>query len=346
MMWPSRSCLGDTPNHGDRMALNIDFSGEQVAPEETPNAMGGTELAQKWLFSRLDPELKDYFQWIASRKRNLEDKPRLFWVHDLAQDPEVEFLKDQKNMLEFAKIIFVSHFQQYQYGVYLGVPYDHGVVIQHAIEPIPEHEKPKDKINCVYFSTPHRGLEILLDAWDFMKKNMKSEAVEAAELNIFSSFKIYDRPHMDEQYRGVYKRAEDMDQVNYSGSVSNEQIRQELQNMHIMAYPSTYIETACISAMEALSAKCLVVCPNLGALPETTANFAWLYGYEPSPERHVVVHAHILSRAIDSYWKDETQSLMNLQKNYFDVFYNWDIRINQWNAFLKSLKEGLESNSE
>ena len=61
------------------MSLKIDFSGEeQVAPQETPKAMGGTELVQKWLFSRLDPELKDYFQWIASRKRHLEDKPRLF----------------------------------------------------------------------------------------------------------------------------------------------------------------------------------------------------------------------------------------------------------------------------
>ena len=94
--------------------------------------MGGLELIQKWLFDRLDPELKDYFQFITlPEKRTLEDKPRLFWVHDLAQDPEVEFLKEHKNMLDFEKIIFVSHWQQYQYGVYLGVPYDHGVVIQH-----------------------------------------------------------------------------------------------------------------------------------------------------------------------------------------------------------------------
>ena len=99
------------------MDLKIDFSENDLAPEDTPRAMGGTELIQKWLFDRLDPELKDYFQFIASRKRKLEDKPRLFWVHDLAQDPEVEFLKEHKNMLDFEKIIFVSHWQQYQYGV-------------------------------------------------------------------------------------------------------------------------------------------------------------------------------------------------------------------------------------
>ena len=336
------------------MSLKIDFSGEQnesseeneskeVLNPDSPNAMGGTELIQKWLFDRLDPELKNYFQWIASRKRTLEDKPRLFWVHDLAQDPEVEFLKQDPNaMLEFEKIIFVSHWQQYQYGVYLGVPYDHGVVIQHAIEPIPEHEKPKDKINCIYFSTPHRGLEILLAAWDTMKKNYSSEAVDAAELSVYSSFKIYDIPHMDEQYRHVYKRAEEMDQVNYHGSVPNDEIRKALEKTHIMAYPSTYMETACITALESMSAKCMVVCPNLGALPETCANFAWMYGYEPDPGRHIAVHAHILARAINSYWLDETQALLNLQRGYYNMFYNWDIRINQWKAFLESLKIGIE----
>jgi hypothetical protein len=49
-----------------------------------------------------------------------------------------------------------------------------------------------------------------------------------------------------------------------------------------------------------------------------------------------------LARAIDAYWKDETQSLLNLQKSYFDMFYNWEIRINQWTAFLESLKMGIE----
>ena len=329
------------------MSLNIDFSNESPTEEidqGVGNAMGGTELMRKWLFDRLDPELRDYFQFISSRKRTLEDKPRLFWVHDLAQDPEVEFLKEEKDgMLQFEKIVFVSHWQQYQYGVYLGVPYDHGVVIQNAIDPIPVHEKPQDKITCTYFSTPHRGLEVLLESWRLMKKNLPSEAADKAELKIFSSFDIYDRPHMNEQFRHVYQKAEGMEQVHYSGSVSNEAIREELQKTHIMAYPSTYMETSCICAIEAMSAKQLVVCPNLGALPETTSNFAFMYGYEPNPDRHVQVHAHILARAINSYGDTGTQSLLDLQKGYVDMFYDWKTRINQWTAFLTSLKENLEA---
>ena len=66
------------------------------------------------------------------------------------------------------------------------------------------------------------------------------------------------------------------------------------------------------------------------------------YNYEPNPDRHVQVHAHILSKAIDNYWAEETKSLLNVQKDYCDSFYNWDLRINQWNSFLKGLRMGIE----
>ena len=115
------------------------------------------------------------------------------------------------------------------------------MVIQHVtIDPIPVHEKPKDKITCMYFSTPHRGLEILLESWRLMKENLKSEASIKQELKVFSSFEIYDRPHMDEQFRHVYRKAEDMDQVHYSGSVSNDTIREELQQSHMLTYQRTW----------------------------------------------------------------------------------------------------------
>ena len=53
----------------------------------TSKAMGGTELIYKWMTERADPKLLDQFQIISSRLRKLEDKPRIFWVHDTADDP-------------------------------------------------------------------------------------------------------------------------------------------------------------------------------------------------------------------------------------------------------------------
>jgi len=334
-------------NPNDDVEFVVDTSNDNlILNAVSEKAMGGTELMKKWLFEELDkrePGLKDKFQFISTRVRNLEpDKQRILWIHDLANDPEVEHLKDPENWKKFERIIFVSHWQQYQFKTHLGFPYDKGIVIQNAIHPIPEHKKPNEdgKINVCYFSTPHRGLELLLNAWEFMRNTLK-EGLNA-ELNIYSSFKLYDRGHLDEQFRHIYKRAQDMDGVNYHGTVSNDEIREALKTQHVMAYPCVYEETSCITLIEASSAGLLCVCPNLGALPETGANFPWMYGYEEDPDKHAQVHGHILGRSIAHYWDEDVQNLLKIQRSYFDMFYNWDLRAGQWQQFLRAIEDTPE----
>ena len=332
------------PDDDVEFVINTDNDNLQL-DAVSDKAIGGTELMRNWLFKELDkrePGIRDKFQFISTRVRNLEpDKQRILWIHDLANDPEVQHLKDKEKWNNFERVVFVSHWQQHQFKMVLGFPYEKGVVIQNAIYPIPEHEKPNDgKINVCYFSTPHRGLELLLNAWEFMRTELK-EGLNA-ELNIYSSFKIYDRGHLDEQFRHIYKRAQEMDGVNYYGTVSNDSIREMLPNQHIMAYPSIYEETSCLTLIEACSAGCLCVVPNLGALPETGANFPWMYGYEENPEKHAQVHGHILGRAIAHFWDDDVQNLLKIQRSYFDMFYNWRLRGGQWQQFLHAIEDPPE----
>ena len=334
-------------NPEDDVEFDIDFSNDSEELEAvSPKTMGGTELMKKWLFKELDKKelgLTDKFQWVMTRVRGLEsDKQRILWVHDLANDPEVQHLKEKENWDQFERVVFVSHWQQNQFRTHLGFPFEKGVVIQNAIHPIPQHEKPKEdgKINVCYFSTPHRGLELLLNAWEFMRNTLK-EGLNA-ELNVYSSFKIYDRGHLDEQFRHIYKRAEEMDGVNYYGTVSNDEIREMLKTQHVMAYPSIYEETSCLTLIEACSAGLLCVVPNLGAIPETGANFPWMYGYEEDHEKHAQVHGHILGRAIEHYWDDDVQNLLKIQRSYFDMFYNWNLRSGQWQQFLHAIEDSPE----
>ena len=353
----SPNTLGNPPKKSSADGLSIanpDADVEFVINTENDNlqldavsdkAIGGTELMRNWLFTELDkrePGIKEKFQFISTRVRSLEpDKQRILWIHDLANDPEVQHLKDKEKWDHFERVVFVSHWQQHQFKMLLGFPYEKGVVIQNAIYPIPEHEKTNDgKINVCYFSTPHRGLELLLNAWEFMRDEL-SEG-RNAELNIYSSFKLYDRGHLDEQFRHIYKRAQDMDGVNYYGTVSNDSIREMLPNQHIMAYPSIYEETSCLTLIEACSAGCLCVIPNLGALPETGANFPWMYGYEENPEKHAQVHGHILGRAIAHFWDEDVQNLLKIQRSYFDMFYNWRLRGGQWQQFLHAIEDPPE----
>ena len=141
------------------------------------NAWGGTELMQNRLYKEMPKQLIDQFQIICSRPRKLKkDKKKILWCHDLAQDPEVAHLKDGGHE-KYDKLVFVSHWQMNDYMVHLGIPHSSGYVLQNAIDPIEEHEKPTDEINLVYFSTPHRGLDILVPVFETMKNERQKGEV-------------------------------------------------------------------------------------------------------------------------------------------------------------------------
>ena len=296
---------------------------------------GGTEQMFEGLMARLPTELTDQFNIICSRVR--EDnvsttKKNILWLHDTFDDPESQHLKDAKSLDRFERLVFVSHYQQSTYNLGLGVPYDKGIVLQNAIVPIEQHEKPKDKINIIYHTTPHRGLEILVPVAEFL-----AERDIDFHLDVYSSFGIYGWPARDEPYLPLFEKIKNHPNMTYHGWQPNEVIREALKKAHIYAYPSIWPETSGISVIEAMSAGCNVICPTLAALPETCANFAVQYGWTENNNKHANMFAGIMSMVIRNYWAEHNQERLKFQKAYFDNFYNWDLRAAQWRDFLSSM---------
>ena len=130
------------------------------------NSKGGTERMMDTLYDRLPEDIRDMFQVICSRvdESLFDGRPRVLWLHDLWNDPQAEHLRSEHSRQRFRKHVFVSHYQQATYNIGLGVPYQEGCVLRNAIDPIEEHAKPKDRINLIYHTTPHRGLDILVAA--------------------------------------------------------------------------------------------------------------------------------------------------------------------------------------
>ena len=158
------------------MKLNILGDPEASVPtnELDKNAMGGTELMKHALFKKIDPSLLEKFQIIPSRFRGIEEgKLPIYWVHDLAQDPEMQHLKDG-GWEKFEKIVCVSHWQKQQIQDFLGVPASKLIVLQNAIEPISDHDKPDadKRINIIYHTTPHRGLDLLYPVMEWVEKTL------------------------------------------------------------------------------------------------------------------------------------------------------------------------------
>lgn len=293
--------------------------------ELSVNAKGGTELMLEALHSNIPKDLMDYFQIIPSRVREVDDtKIKIYYLHDLPGDPESEHLRNG-GWNRFDKLVFVSNWQMQAYQKHYGLPWYKCVVLHNAIEPIPYIQKPTDKLKFIYHTTPHRGLNLLLPAFDMLSKKYDN-----IELDVYSSFKIYGWEQRDEPYKELFEFCKNHPKINYHGSVPNDQIRSALQQAHFYLYPNTWLETSCISLIEAMSAGVFCIHPNYGALYETASNWTWMYQWQDNERDHIKSVVELTSSAIEMYTENDVQKTLLAQKAYTDAFYGWPNRKNQW----------------
>ena len=302
-------------------------------------AKGGTELMKFALHERLDDDLLSKFQIIPSRVRDIDpDRIPILWNHDLAGDPETLHLKNVKaEDLKFAQLVFVSHWQLQQFKNYLNIPYSKSIVLQNAIEPIPEHKKPDDVINICYHTTPHRGLELLVPVFEHLAKNQFKSLKKKVHLHVYSDFNIYGWPERNKPYVELFDRCRQHVDITYNHSIPNEKMKEELKKMHIFAYPSIWAETSCIALLEAMSAGLLCVHSAYAALPETAGNWTMMYPMTEDHPTHCNRFADQLLSACTMVDQKFMKDRLDMQRRYINGFYSWDTRAMQWEAMLKGI---------
>jgi glycosyltransferase involved in cell wall biosynthesis len=308
-------------------------------------AKGGTEMMRDKLRERVDNSLIEEFNWFHSRITTDVPKDSILWLHDMWDDPQVQHLKEETSRKRFDKLIFVSNWQQWCYVMGLGIPYQEGIVMQNAIEPIdaPTPRPKKDVIRMIYHTTPHRGLDILTPVFRKLTELTKDDM--ELHLDVYSSFQIYGPKYgeRDVDFKPVFDDLKDQDNVTYHGYQPNEVVREALKEAHIYAYPNTWPETSCISVMEAMSAGCAIVCPNFAALPETTGNWANMYPFHENKEWHANMFLNVLMGITKNLWDDTFQNKLSHAKMWTDNFYNWDLRAAQWTGLLKGMIDSRSS---
>ena len=294
--------------------------------------MGGTELARDRLLTRLPPEITEKVQVLARPEELDPDRLRVLWVQDMPGD--LPLLADRRLRSTVDGIVFVSSWQQTVFNLNMGLPLGESVVIRNAIEPI---ESPtsayEGTVRLVYHPTPHRGLEILVPVFEEL-----SAEHHDLHLDVFSSFEIYARGELDEPLRPLYYRCRAHPRISYHGSRPNDEVRAALASAHVFAYPSIWRETSCMSAMEAMSARCVTVAPDYGALPETLANFHYRYDWHEDPRVHAARFKATLTTAIRDVRSGAAEEMLDMQRAYADRFYSWDTRIDEWVRYLSDLR--------
>jgi len=299
---------------------------EDLSDGYTIGAQGGTELMAEALTLRLPDVLLKRFHIVKSRLTSAslsKTKPNIVWMHDLPQDPASAPLAEKKFRNRIAKFVFVSEWQKNAYESYFGKIFTNkAIVLKNAIEPFGKSRQelsPDGKLRLIYHTTPHRGLDILMDVFSRIYLAFKGKVF----LDVYSSFSIYGWPQRDVPYEPLFEQCRQHPGCKYHGAVPNDEIRQALRLAQIYAYPSTWMETSCISAIEALSAGVTVVTSSLAALPETVGSFGFVYAYTQDKASHAVAFEKALTMVIATYWDQQSRHLRRVQQVYASKIFGW-----------------------
>ena len=301
-------------------------------------SFGGSENQLRLLLKYLpDESFKNINLILNNANHDLieKDKINVLWMHHFVNQKEAENLGSKDFVDKLDWIVFNSNWNFEKHVYQFKVPESKSVVIKNAIEKIDFQEKPKDKINLIYHTTPWRGLVHLLKV--FKNLNLKN-----VELNICSSTKIYGKKFDDnlgKTYVNIFNECKNTKNVNYFGFIDNKKIIKLLKKMHIFTHPSIWPETSCIAAIESMAAGCEVVTTNLGALYETCSPFGTFVNFDRNFDNLEKRYSKVLSSSIKNYWSDGNQNKLKLQRETINATYSWDIRSVEWKNFFNEARE-------
>ncbi len=302
------------------------------------DSFGGSENQLRMLLKKLpDESFKNINLILNNAQHELIDKDKInvLWMHHFVNQEESKNLGSKDFVDKLDWIVFNSNWNFEKYVYQYKIPENKSVVIKNAIEEIDFVEKPKNKINLIYHTTPWRGLANLLNI--FKKLNL-----EDVELNVCSSVTIYGEKFnnvLGKEYEKLFEECKNTKNVNYLGYIENNKVLELLKKMHIFAYPSIWHETSCVSAIEAMAAGCEVVTTNLAALYETCAPFGTFVNFDRNIQNLEKRYAKILINSIKNYWSEKNQYKLKLQNETINSTYSWKVRSLEWENFFNEARK-------
>ncbi len=268
-------------------------------------------------------------------------KPLVMWAHHADDQPSMEALEFTRERKAWAGFAFVSQWQLEQYAQVYWVPRERARVMRNAIAPAfagippaaPWFQRGEAPI-LVYTSAPYRGLDVLLAAFPTIRA-----AVPGVRLRVFAGLSRTRGGPADNQYADLHRLCLATDGVDYVGPVSQPALADALTEAAALAYPSTYPETSCIAALEAMAMGAMVLTTNLGALPETLAGFGRMV---EASEDCAVLAARFAAMAVDALNDiarnpEEAAIGRNAQMHYVQQNYAWAARALEWQSWLFDL---------
>jgi glycosyltransferase involved in cell wall biosynthesis len=198
------------------------------------------------------------------------------------------------------------------------------------------------KPRCVFSSSADRGLDVMLEVWPEIR-----EKVTDAELHVFYGFDVMDRVALQNPELSAYKMAilqrveqlggEDAG-IHLRGRIGQRDLVTEMQEARVWSYPTAFLETSCIGAMEARASGLALVTSDLGALHETVGDhgnlIAWAEDETEPHNQSDEYKAEFVERVADLLTSEKAWNAWHERAREGVDELDWDLRIPQWEALV------------
>jgi len=201
-------------------------------------------------------------------------------------------------------------------------------------------QKNKNKNKFIYSSFPNRGLLQLLQMWPKIYEKEPS-----ATLHIYSDidnkWSNDVEPHKMLEIKKIlneYKNKPNMLGINYYGWVNKKELADAWLSADIWFYPCTFMETFCLTALEAASSKTIAITNDLAALQNTVGNRGVIISGDPTTQVWQELALQKLFYYMDEKNKNEKETFINMN-------YEWSLNLTWKKQANKLIKEYIEPDS-
>lgn len=196
---------------------------------------------------------------------------------------------------------------------------------------------------CIYSSSADRGLDVMLEVWPRIRKQ-----VPDAELHVYYGWDVFDRVAISNPALMAYKQhvmalaeiagGEDGG-VFFKGRVGQPELYAAMQEARVWTYPTAFLETSCIGAMEARCAGLPIVTSELGALAET-AERGWLIPWEVAEDeplnRTDEYQDEFVDRVTMLLSAKEAWEVAHTRVSTNSHLLDWRHRVAEWDALIEA----------
>lgn len=324
-----------------KLAPYFEADGWRTVVFGTPGEHRGIHEGVEWWNSDEYLPTEKFNTLISSRSvipfdvKPIHDKSFL-WMHDVNIGEE-----DGKVFNNADKIIGLTNWHTNHLHNLYDIPRDKLVVVPNGVD-ISRFRKEdwnkENKYKFIYSSSPDRGLDTVLGLWHIIKEN-----IPEAELHIFYGWEIIDKISGRVPYLAEFKakciatieaNGGESGGIFQHGRINQDALASHMNSCSIWLYPTDFMETFCITAVEMQLAGVIPLASNLAALNETiNPDVPKVTGW-PKNNGYQIEFLRVLNAMLQ---QDEWMAQAREENREYAEQFSWDNAYAKWNDLIRSM---------